>query len=266
MDNLIDKIRSRLGDGYAVASEVEIYPRRIDYLAIGLWASTGNKVIAYELKKSIADLRNEIKHPEKSEDVMRASNEFYLVAPKGIVAMKTGEKGIHISEIPGAWGYMMLGKVNMLLKKPAEKRGSFPSLEVYGAFLKRVLANSADELEERLRYQRKKSFDEGAASCPKIFDEKKQRQLDFFNDLATQCGGRWGGVFDIDGKFKDKHSGVMDSFYYERLYNSLRRYSMSQRIMENIDTLVKYLLRVSETSKGLMSELDALRKKDKKHE
>lgn len=59
--------------------------RWIDGYAIAVWPSMGNKRIAYEIKISRSDFRNEIKKPWKRRPGMFFSNEFYFVAPKGLL-------------------------------------------------------------------------------------------------------------------------------------------------------------------------------------
>ncbi len=70
----------RLGTGYGGKWE-----QRIDAFALNCYPSCGMKSIAYEIKVSHADFLRELKVPEKRCGAMDVSNEFYFVAPPGII-------------------------------------------------------------------------------------------------------------------------------------------------------------------------------------
>jgi hypothetical protein len=57
----------------------------IDGYAIGAWPSAHNKRIAYEVKISRQDFQNELKKPLKRRPAIYFSNEYYFVAPKGMI-------------------------------------------------------------------------------------------------------------------------------------------------------------------------------------
>lgn len=68
--------------GWRAERESLFSPRRIDVLAI---APQGKQVVAFEIKTSIADFRNELKNPEKRMAVMRNCTQFYFVTPFNLV-------------------------------------------------------------------------------------------------------------------------------------------------------------------------------------
>ncbi len=67
-----------VGTGYKCSNWIDGY-------AIAAWPSDGNKRISYEIKISRQDFLNEIKKPWKRRPAMFFSNEFYFVAPKGLL-------------------------------------------------------------------------------------------------------------------------------------------------------------------------------------
>ena len=59
--------------------------QRLDAFALNCYPHRGMKRICYEIKMSRADFRNELKNPLKRRIGMRFSNEFYFVAPAGLL-------------------------------------------------------------------------------------------------------------------------------------------------------------------------------------
>lgn len=73
----------RGGSGYGGDSE-----RRMDAWAMHHHPSKGNKRIAYEVKVSRGDFLKDIKDPLKHRPALRFSNEFFFVAPEGMIKAK----------------------------------------------------------------------------------------------------------------------------------------------------------------------------------
>ena len=59
--------------------------QRLDAFALNCYPHRGMKRICYEIKMSRSDFRNELKNPLKRRIGMRFSNEFYFVAPAGLL-------------------------------------------------------------------------------------------------------------------------------------------------------------------------------------
>lgn len=81
--------------------------RSIDAVSMELWPSKGHKLVAYEIKVSRADWLNELKTPEKSHFFEQNCDEFYLVAPEGV--LKAGE-------LPPNWGYIKVTEKSLTTK------------------------------------------------------------------------------------------------------------------------------------------------------
>lgn len=84
----------RVGTGYGKDHE-----QRIDAWAINLYPSSGLNRISYEIKTSRADFLTEIKNPFKRRAAMRLSNEFYFVAPVGLITPEEVPEGAGLMEV-----------------------------------------------------------------------------------------------------------------------------------------------------------------------
>ncbi len=73
----------RIGTGYGKDSE-----QRLDAWAIHYFPSKRNVTRCYEIKVSKSDFLNEIRQPLKRRPGLRLANEFYFVAPKGMLAIE----------------------------------------------------------------------------------------------------------------------------------------------------------------------------------
>jgi hypothetical protein len=76
--------------------------QRLDAFALNCLAHTAMKRICYEVKTSRADFLCELKQPIKRRIGLRYSNEFYFVAPVGL---------LNISEIPIECGLVEVGSL-----------------------------------------------------------------------------------------------------------------------------------------------------------
>ena len=72
----------RIGTGFGRISQ-----QRIDAVAVSCWPGKGIEVVAYEIKISRADFRNETKKPFKRLPALIYSHKFYFVAPSGIIPL-----------------------------------------------------------------------------------------------------------------------------------------------------------------------------------
>ena len=70
----------RIGTSYG-----RLVEKRIDAWAINCWRSQKFLKISFEIKVSRSDFLRELKDPKKRLPAMSVSNEFYFVAPKGII-------------------------------------------------------------------------------------------------------------------------------------------------------------------------------------
>ncbi len=74
-------------------------PRYIDAFAINLWPSKKHRRIAYEIKVSRADFLKELKSPSKRQWAIEISNQFYFIAPQGIITLEELPDGCGLLEV-----------------------------------------------------------------------------------------------------------------------------------------------------------------------
>jgi hypothetical protein len=72
--------------------------RRIDAVAVGLWASTKHVVHGFELKASRSDLVKELRDPDKSEPARRLCDRWWLVL--------ADLKLLGDDQVPDGWGVL----------------------------------------------------------------------------------------------------------------------------------------------------------------
>lgn len=96
----------RGGTGYSI-------DRTIDFYAISKWAKHGYGIgIAFEIKVSRGDFKNEIIDPKKRDYFVRNSHQFYYVTPPGLIAP---------GETPKECGLVEIGRKYRIIKV-AEQR------------------------------------------------------------------------------------------------------------------------------------------------
>jgi hypothetical protein len=89
--------------------------RTADFLAIDMWESAGHHIIGHEVKISRSDWRRELAEPEKAEAWARYCDEWYVVAPTGMIDR---------TELPEGWGLITVGdtggtRMSVRSKRPA---------------------------------------------------------------------------------------------------------------------------------------------------
>ena len=104
--------------------------RTMDGWALNCWPSNGFKSIAFEIKVSKSDFKHELDNPKKREPAMRLSNQFYFVAPRGLIAPM---------ELPDDCGLMVVQekKLKILLAAPIREREDLP-MEFVASILRDV--------------------------------------------------------------------------------------------------------------------------------
>ncbi len=87
-------------DSYATWQELtEPGGRRVDYLALGLWASRGQAIDGHEIKVSRSDWLSELGKPSKAEAWWPVCHRWWLVVPD--------ESIVQDGELPAGWGLMV---------------------------------------------------------------------------------------------------------------------------------------------------------------
>ena len=109
--------------------------RHLDALAMDLWPSRGLAIHGIEIKVSRSDFRNEIKQPEKAEEIAEFCDYFWIAAPAGIVP---------IEEMPKAWGLYEVSEAGRItIKKQPEKTEAKPVTRAFMAAITGCVAPTA---------------------------------------------------------------------------------------------------------------------------
>lgn len=114
--------------------------RAIDFFAFNLWKSSQHWRIAYEIKLTHSDFLNELKNPSKRKPFVDISNEFYFVAPVGIIPE---------SEVPEECGLIEVTKSSLRVKRRAQQRQNTDIDLTFAACMidRSVEKHSAEEIE-----------------------------------------------------------------------------------------------------------------------
>lgn len=129
---LVGEIRSRYcRPEWHVEEEVTLAGRRLDVVAFNLWGARAYRTVGFELKVSRGDWMRELADFQKSGEWTAVVDEFFVVAPGGIVRPE---------ELPVGWGLLELRGSRMFTKaQPQVRRGTTLPREVVARFFDRIL-------------------------------------------------------------------------------------------------------------------------------
>lgn len=120
--------------------------RRADAIAMNLWPSRGLLIEGIEIKVSRSDWRRELDNPAKAEEIAQYCDQWWIVAPKGIV---------QDHEVPALWGYKVVSEGGMIRTvKQAPKQDVEPLTRNFVAGMLRR-ASEADEAEINAMVERR---------------------------------------------------------------------------------------------------------------
>ena len=125
----------RLGTGYQSTKEkaIGINPeQRLDAWAINLYPSNKFLKVTYEVKVSRSDFLHEIKHPEKRQQGLWVSNEFYFVTPAGLVERK---------EVPTECGLIYVydnDRSRLIVRAPLRKTDDYATWRFFASIARRT--------------------------------------------------------------------------------------------------------------------------------
>ena len=151
----IDRRHMQTGDGFrggVVLHEVpSVDHRRADALACD-FRNRGDGLIGYEIKVARGDWLQELDHPEKAEAWARYCNEWYVIAPPGVVLRE---------DLPDGWGLLEpVAKVRVTVKVKAARREPEPMpAPVAFELIKKVDTLRVQEVAEAVRAQRQRVYE-----------------------------------------------------------------------------------------------------------
>lgn len=166
-------------------SEATIEGRRFDGLAVGCYATHGWPILGFEVKVSRSDWLAELADPAKSDILFNRCDEWYIVAPEGIV---------RADEVPVPWGWIRVSPRGCRVMKAAPKHGPAPvdrefclrmlfkRDEWWHEESRRRLREQADGFEERIQGAEKAAQDKAAgryADAPAELERLRKAVADF---------------------------------------------------------------------------------------
>src|SRR3990172_4724202 len=127
----------RNGTGYAGTT------RTADALVVSLWPSRGVWFAGVEIKVSRGDWLRELKDPEKSTEIQRFCNYWWIATPPGVAK---------IEELPETWGLIEVNAKCAVLKQ-APKLEAEPLSPIFVAAILRNRADRETELLNNARFE-----------------------------------------------------------------------------------------------------------------
>ncbi|EGW36480.1 hypothetical protein [Desulfosporosinus sp. OT] len=97
----------RVGTGYRNVEKGLNPEQRLDAWAINLYPSKNFLRIAYEIKVSRGDFLREINNPQKREQALQLSNQFYFAAPVGLIKPEEIPEEVGLIEVFDEWQSMI---------------------------------------------------------------------------------------------------------------------------------------------------------------
>jgi len=190
--------------------------RYADAVAMELWPSKGYRIVGFEIKASRSDWLNELKAPEKSAAVSRFCDEWYLVAPKGVLG---------VDELPKTWGYYQAGKSSLTKMLTCPCRDPIPPDRGFMAsFMRRCIQKHGDNDENKtlLTEKVRAARDEGLRQGERDNALRKEKVKDLESTIMNF----------------QKASGVrLSTWDYEETataINSLRKTDVREHLLRNL--------------------------------
>lgn len=157
-----------------------------DCLAVNTLPSRNFKVVGFEFKASRSDWLREVRDGQKADYFVRLADEFYVVAPKGIVQE---------SEIPEGWGYLEMKPNSEQLYKLqdselTEHQQGEPGRRFWVRFLKQTVGEESNYSQQDLIEARSRGYEDAKD------DEFTQRTLDRDLDRLRDKAERWDRLQD----------------------------------------------------------------------
>lgn len=160
-----------------------------DAIAISLWPSRGLKVIGFEIKVNRTDWLSEKKKPQKAERIAQYCDEWWVVAPEGVVREE---------EMPEKWGLYKANAERLTVVKKAEALSPVPlTREFVACVLRRAYEHhkhtiEPDEFRERVNArveeriaEKEKRFKEEITRMENWEKEREQKMEEFEKKLGV---------------------------------------------------------------------------------
>jgi len=213
--------------------------RYADGIAASLWPSTGFEFQGFEIKTSHSDFLNELKRQDKSDEIMKFCDRWWIVAPAGIVKKE---------ELPATWGLIEVkgngklyttkhapllkhtrpepGFIAMLLRRATEGMIPYASLDSFREDCRKIADN---------RYKESKEYAE----------EKLKNAQDKIKEFEDACGinplDSWKGGKEIGEavKFVLNNGFRSVDYHVEEAISCLEKALGEVKIIKKFDKNIK---------------------------
>lgn len=189
--DLFDRLRCRERDGEIFLLEVGDgagFGNRgwSDAISMQTWPSKGLVIRGYEVKATRSDWLRELDNPEKNREWQKACDEWYVVAPKGVVVLE---------ELPPAWG-LLVPKGDLQLRIASRPEASSSSDGIISRDLLAAIFRAAANERKALENDARGEIEEAVEKLHRTQMERYQREARDWEkrhmELVEALGGhRW---------------------------------------------------------------------------
>ncbi len=148
--------------------------RSADYMIMSLYPSRGNSLSGVELKSHRGDWLNELKKPDKAENIFQYCDYFWLLTD--------GDNIAKLEEIPETWGWMSIKGGRISIMKVAPKLSPKPITKSFlAALLKRATDKSNFIHRSSIEGEIKNAVEQGINKRAANFEDLKNK----YDELST---------------------------------------------------------------------------------
>lgn len=209
--------------------------RYADGIACSLWPSTGFEFQGFEIKISHQDFLNELKRPDKSDEIMRFCDRWWIVAPKGIVKKE---------ELPATWGLIEVRGDNKLFttKQAPLLKAQEPAPGFIAALLRRategmVHYSSLNNITEDIRKSAELRYKQQTEYAERRLKETLDKIKDFEEASGINPVNSWRGGKEIGAAVKFVQDNGLRSIDYniEEAIKNLSRSLEGVKLIKKFD-------------------------------
>lgn len=188
--DLFDRLRCRERDGEIFLLEVGDgagFGNRgwSDAISMQTWPSKDLVIRGYEVKATRSDWLRELDNPEKNREWQKACDEWYVVAPKGVVVLE---------ELPPAWG-LLVPKGELQLRIASRPSPLTSDETVVPRDLVAAVFRAAAKERKALENDARQEIEENVEKRHRAQMERYQREARDWEkrhmELVEALGGRW---------------------------------------------------------------------------
>lgn len=203
--------------------------RTADALAQSLWASRGLELHGFEIKVSRTDWKKELADPDKSDDIQRFCDRWWIVV---------GDREIvQPGELPPTWGLMYVNGRGLNVATEAPKLDSVPiDRLMFCAIVRRLTEMSVprDSINDQIETARKKAHDDGKSAAEYRIKQTLESVKAFEEASGLKLGYSWdAGKLGSAVKFVMEHD--MDAFVSQMKELKRQAAYIARQVVEQVE-------------------------------